>query len=63
MLTFILFLFTGTLHDTSSRIYENWIFFCLGTIGFLACFWFVRTIYAAVKIDSMDEIAIIHVSG
>lgn len=27
-------------------------FFCLtGTIGFVACYWFVRQIYGALKID------------
>jgi transmembrane 9 superfamily protein 2/4 len=26
-------------------------FLVTGAVGFLACFWFVRTIYAAIKID------------
>jgi hypothetical protein len=43
MLTFILFLFTGT-------------------IGFLACFWFVRIIYYILK-THMKKIAIIAIPG
>ena len=52
MLTFILFLFTGsfTFESKCSRKMKT-IVFRLGTIGFLACFWFVRTIYSVIKVD------------
>jgi transmembrane 9 superfamily protein 2/4 len=49
MLTFILFLFTGELEIDLMKS-KLW-FFVSGTIGFLACFWFVRTIYSVIKVD------------
>mmetsp|Transcript_14765 Transcript_14765/g.25895 ORF Transcript_14765/g.25895 Transcript_14765/m.25895 type:complete len:146 (+) Transcript_14765:547-984(+) len=43
---------------TASVIYFSYMwlisfsfFLMTGTVGFLACFWFVRTIYGAIKID------------
>jgi hypothetical protein len=61
MLTFILFLFTGKFDRLDKEI-KLLIFFYSGTIGFLACFWFVRIIYSTIRMDSMADVAIIDVS-
>jgi hypothetical protein len=54
MLTFILFLFTGKLKKKTYhqiKYFSFLLFIRLGTIGFLACFWFVRKIYSVIKVD------------
>lgn len=51
MLTFILFLFTGLLMIEKKTTSDAFLSSRLGTIGFLACFWFVRMIYSVIKVD------------
>jgi len=41
----------GFLYFTYMWIISATFFLLTGTVGFLACFWFVRKIYAAIKVD------------
>lgn len=53
IMVFLFFLLTGKLGtrlEKGTQLQLDLIFF-LGTIGFFACFWFVRKIYSVVKVD------------
>ncbi|CAF1528747.1 unnamed protein product, partial [Rotaria sordida] len=39
------------------------LFLLTGTIGFLACFWFVRIIYSVIKFDYMKQPSINDISN
>lgn len=50
IIVFTFFILTGNSKESSSvSILKNLVF--SGTIGFFACFWFVRKIYSVVKVD------------